>query len=129
MCPFQTLRSANFTPLHVIWLSSGIGLMFLEILQANIEPAYKHSGEQLGGLSSRHAMPSHFNNNICAVLPFESTMVHIEFQGSRLQRRAARLIPDKHECIHLAQLHAAWDTAMAFCNSTSSLECCRTTHA
>jgi len=43
-------------------------------------------------------------------------MRHTEFQGSRLHRRAARLIPDEHECIHFAQLHAAWDTAMAFCN-------------
>jgi len=41
-------------------------------------------------------------------------MVHIEFQGSFLHRRATRLIPDKHECIQFALLHAAWDTAVAF---------------
>jgi len=64
-------------------------------------------------------MPSPFNNNICAVLAFENSMVHIEIQRSGLNRRTASLIPDKHECIHFAQLHAAGDIAMAFCNSTS----------
>jgi len=63
-------------------------------------------------------MPSPFNNSICALVAFENSMVHIEFQGSRLHGRAARLITDKHECIHFAQFHAAWDTAMTFCNST-----------
>ena len=53
-------------------------------------------------------------------------MVQIEFQGSRLHRRAARLIPDKHECIQVAQLQAAWYTAMTFCNSASFLHCGRT---
>ena len=71
-------------------------------------------------------MPSPVGNNIRAVLPFENSMVHIEFKGSRLHHRAARLIPDEHECIHYAQLHAAWDAAMAFCNSTSFLQCGRT---
>ena len=50
-------------------------------------------------------------------------MVHTEFQGSRLHRRVARLIPEEQEYIHFAQLHAAWDTAMAFCSSTSFLQC------
>jgi len=42
-------------------------------------------------------MASPFSNNICVVLVFQNSMVHIEFQGSRLNRRAARLIPDEHE--------------------------------
>jgi len=67
-------------------------------------------------------MLSTLSNNIRAILAFQNRMVHIEFQGSRLHRRAARLIPDKDECIHFAQLHAAWDGAMAFCNSTSILQ-------
>jgi len=53
-------------------------------------------------------------------------MMHILFLGIRLHRRAARLIPDKHECIHFAQLHAAWDTSVAICNSTSFLQRDRT---
>ena len=68
-------------------------------------------------------MLSTFSNNICAVLAFENSMVHIEFQAGRLHRRTTRLIPDKHECIQFAQLHAAWDTAVAFCKSTSFLQC------
>jgi len=71
-------------------------------------------------------MPSPFDNNICAFLAFENSMVLIEFQGSRLHRRAARLIPDEHVCIHLAQLRAVWNTAVAFCNLTSFLHCGRT---
>jgi len=86
-----------------------VGVKFLAILQANIETAYKHSGVQLG-LFSWHAVPSPFDNNIRAVLAFENSMVHIGFQDSRLHRKAACLIPDKHECIHFAQLHTAWDT-------------------
>jgi len=61
-------------------------------------------------------------------LAFENSMVHIEFQGSRLHRRAARLIPDEHEYIHFAQLRASWNTAMAFCDLTSFLQCGRTPH-
>jgi len=53
-------------------------------------------------------------------------MVHMEFQGSRLHRRANRLIADKHESIHFAQLQAAWHAAMAFFNSTIFLQCGRT---
>jgi len=84
-----------------------VGVKFLAILQANIETAYKHSGVQLGGLFSRHAMPSPFDNNICAILAFEKSMVHIGFQGSQLHCKASRLILDKYECIHFAQLHTA----------------------
>ena len=32
-----------------------VGVKYLEILQAEFESAYKHSGAQLGGLLSRHA--------------------------------------------------------------------------
>jgi len=71
-------------------------------------------------------MPSHSNNNICVVLEFENSMVHIQFQGSRLHLRAADLILGGHECIHFVQLHAAWDTAMSCCNSTNLLQCGRT---
>jgi len=71
-------------------------------------------------------MPSPFNNIICDVLAFENNIVHIEFKGSRLHRRAARLISAKHECMHFAQLRAAWDTAVAFCNSASFLQSGRT---
>ena len=35
-----------------------VGVKFLAIVQTNIETAYKHSGAQLGGLFSRHAVPS-----------------------------------------------------------------------
>jgi len=68
--------------------------------KTEFEPADKYSGVQLGGCL--FGIPSPFNNDICAVLAFESAMVHIEFQGSRLHGRAARLIPDRHECIHFA---------------------------
>jgi len=61
-------------------------------------------------------MPSPLDNNSCAFLAFENSMVHIEFQGRRLHRRATRLIPDEHECIHFAQLRVSWNAAMAFCN-------------
>ena len=125
--PSKHYAIANFTLLHVICFSSGRdGVKFLATLQANVETAYKHSEAQLRGLFSRYAVPSPFDNNICAVLAFENTMVHIEFEGNRLHRRAARLIPDKGECIHFAELHAAWNTTMAFCNSTSFLQCGRT---
>jgi len=59
-------------------------------------------------------MPSPFSNNICAVLAFENSMVHIEFQSSWLLSRAACLLPNEQECMHFAQLPAAWDTAVAF---------------
>jgi len=72
-----------------------VRVQFLEMLQANIKPEYKHSGAQLGDCLV--GMPNPFNNNICAVLAFENTMVHI-----RLHRRAAHQIADKHECIHFA---------------------------
>ena len=101
-----------------------VGVMFLAILLAEIEPAYKYSGAQSSGLFSRHANP--FSNTICAVLVFENSMVHIVFQGSRVHWRAARLIPDGRECIHFAQLHTEWDTAMVFRSSTSFLQCGRT---
>jgi len=68
-------------------------------------------------------MPCPFSNNICDGIAFENSMVHIDFQGSWLHRKVARLIPDEHECIQFALLHAAWDTAMAFCNSVSFLQC------
>ena len=65
-------------------------------LQTEFEPASNIMlvGTQLGGLFSRHAKP--LSNNICAVLAFENSMVNIEFWGSRLHRRAARIIPDEH---------------------------------
>jgi len=53
-------------------------------------------------------------------------MVHIEFQGCRLHRKAARLIPVEDECIHFTKLHAEWNTAVDICNSTSFLHCGRT---
>jgi len=53
--------------------------------------------------------------------------MHIEFQRSRLHRSAARLIQiNMNVHIHFTQLHAVWDTAMVFCNSTSFLQCGRT---
>jgi len=77
------------------------------------------TGAQLGDCLV--GMPSPFSNNICDGLAFENSMMHIDFQGSQLHRRVAHLIPDKHECIRFTQLHAPWDTAVAFCNSTSFL--------
>jgi len=77
-----------------------IWVKFLEILQAEFEPAYENNSGCLVG------MPRPFRNNICSILAF-GNRVHIKFQGSRLHRRAARLIPNEHECIHFAQLHAA----------------------
>jgi len=71
-------------------------------------------------------MPSPFDNNICAFLAFENSMVHIEFQGSRLHCRVTHLIQDEHECMHFAQLRALWNTAMTFCNLTNFLQCGRT---
>jgi len=35
-----------------------VGVKLLKMLQAEFEPAYKHSGAQLGGLFSLHAKPS-----------------------------------------------------------------------
>jgi len=32
-----------------------VGIKYLEILQAEFESVYKHSGAQLGGLFSQHA--------------------------------------------------------------------------
>jgi len=58
-CPFQTLRR-YFTPLHVIWFSSGRDtsrVKFLAMLQAAFEPACKHSEAQLVGLFSWYAKP------------------------------------------------------------------------
>ena len=97
----------------------GVGVKFLEVLQAEFEPASQgfNQGDCLVG------MPSPFDSNICAFLAFENSMVHIEFHGSRLHRRAARLIPDEHECVHFAQLRGSWNTAMASCNLTSFLQC------
>jgi len=102
-----------------------VGVKFFETLQTGFGPACKHSGALLRRYKHHClvGMPSLFNSNICAVLAFENSTVHIEYQGSRLHRRAARLLPDKHECIHFAQLHATWDTAMAFCNWTIFLQC------
>jgi len=58
-------------------------------------------------------MPSPFNNNICGVVAFESSVVHVEFQGNRLHRRAARPLPNKHECVHFEWLSVI---RRAFCN-------------
>ena len=81
----------------------GVGVKFLEVLQAESEPASQgfNQGDCLVG------MPSPFENNICAFLAFENSMVHIEFQGSQLHCRAAHLIPDEHECLHFAQLRTS----------------------
>ena len=100
----------------------GVGVKFLKDLQAEFELASQgcNQGDCLVG------MPIPFDNNICTFFAFENSMVHIEFQGRRLHRRAARLISDKHECIHFAQLRASWNTAVAFCNLTSFLQCGRT---
>jgi len=69
-------------------------------------------------------MPSPFVNNICAVLAFVNSMVHIEFKvAGCIPERLA--YPDKHECTRVAQLHVAWNTAVAFCNSTNFLQCDR----
>jgi len=99
-----------------------VGVKFLEVLQAEFEPASQgfNQGDCLVG------MPSPFDNNICAFLAFQNSMVHIELQDSRLHHRAARLIPDEHECIHFAQIRSSWNTAVAFCNLTSFLQCGRT---
>jgi len=64
----KVIICANFTPLHVIWFSSGRDgsrVKYLEILQAEFESACKHSGAQLVG------MPSPFNNKICALVAFD----------------------------------------------------------
>ena len=82
-----------------------VGVKFLEILRAEFQPARKRSGSILG--VSLVGIPNPFDNNICAVLAFETSMVYIEFKVSRLHPRASRLIPYKHECIHVAQLHIA----------------------
>jgi len=63
-------------------------------------------------------MPSPFNNNICAVLAFESSVVHIEFQGNRLHRRACRQVPKNHECMHFEWLSVI---RRAFCSVTVHL--------
>jgi len=60
-----------------------VEVQFLEILQAEFEPACKHSGAQHG--DSLVDMPSPFDNNICAVLAFENNMVHIEFTPAASQ--------------------------------------------
>jgi len=83
-----------------------VGVKFLEILLTDFESLYKYRrgatrGVRLVGISCP------LSNNICAVLTFENSILHIECQGSRLHRRAPRLIPDKHECTHFAQFHAA----------------------
>jgi len=54
-----------------------VGAKFLEILQVEFKPAYKHSGVQLGGCFI--GMPKPLNNIICAILVFENSMMHIEF--------------------------------------------------
>ena len=56
-----------------------VGVKFLEILLAEFELACKHPGSRLGELFIV-GMPSPFDNNICAVLEFENSMVHIEFK-------------------------------------------------
>jgi len=76
-----------------------VGVKCLEILQAEFEPA-SNTGAQLGVCLV--SIPSPFSSNICVVLAFENSMVHMEFQGSRLHRRVTRLIPDEYECIHFA---------------------------
>jgi len=94
-----------------------VGVKFLEVLQAKARPASEGFNQD----NCLVGMPSPFDNNICAFLAFEKSMVHIEFPVSRLHRKAARLIPDEHESIHFAQLRASWNTTMAFCNLTSFL--------
>jgi len=127
----ENVSLPNVTPVLILrcymlfGLGPALGLSFFKFA-GHIETAYKHSGAQLGRLFSQHAVPSHFDNNICDVLAFESSIVQIDFQGSQLHRRGDRLIPDKYECIQFAQLHAAWETAMAFCDSTSFLQGGRT---
>jgi len=94
-----------------------VGIRFLEIMQTEFEPASQ--GHNQGDCLLD--MPSLFNNNICVVLEFENSSVHIEFQGARLRCRATRVIPDKHECLHFAQLHEAWDTTVTFSNVAGHL--------
>jgi len=94
-----------------------VRVKFLENFQAEFELA----SQGRNYCDCLVSMPSPFSSNISALLAFENSLVHIEFYGSRRHRRVARLIPDEHECIHFAQLHSTWDTAMAFCNSTSFL--------
>jgi len=55
-----------------------VGVNFLEVLRAEFQPTRKRSGSILG--DSLVGMPSPFDNNICAVLAFETRMVHIEFK-------------------------------------------------
>jgi len=64
------------------WSIKKVRHWFAERIRACI----KHSGARLG--ICLVGMPSSFSNNICAVLAFENSMLHIEFQGSRLHRRA-----------------------------------------
>ena len=52
-----------------------VGVTFLEILQAEFKPVYKYSWTRLSVYSV--GMPSRSNNNICAVLEFENSMVRM----------------------------------------------------
>jgi len=73
------------------------------------------------------SMLSPFDNYIRAILTFESSVVHIEFQGSRQHRIAAHLLPGKHECIYFAPLPLHAPAPLWFSvNSTSLLQCGRT---
>jgi len=51
-------------------------------------------------------MPGPFN--ICDGLAFENSVVHVEFQkGNPLHRRAACLIPEKHDSTHQERLEVS----------------------
>jgi len=51
--PSNSYASANFTPLHFIWFSSGRDGS--QAFQANFKPTCKHSGVKLGELFCWHA--------------------------------------------------------------------------
>jgi len=73
-------------------------------------------------------MPSPFNNKICAVLVSKSSVVHTEFQGSQLHRRAARLIPNKHEYTLfelLSVIRRAFCSVALHLHDTHFLQCSR----
>jgi len=109
------------------------GVKFLEIFQAEFELASQ--GRNYGDCLV--SMPIPFSSNICALLAFENSLVHIEFYGSRLHRRVARLIPGEHECIPLhsstQRMIPLWLSVIrrAFCNvavhlhDTNFLQYCR----
>jgi len=74
MCTFQTLRQCEFyVATGLVPAEVEVGVVFLEIFQDEFEPASQghKQGDCLDGL------PSHFSNNVRALLAFENSMMHI----------------------------------------------------